>query len=173
MQLEMAKVVVLRLDLARDRCHLAAHKQDLCQLLKLKSLGLASLEWTIARQESRLLWLREGGTPMKFFHAQASNRRSKNFIRSLKHRGQLLVQEECKPKATFNFFNERLGTPATRSHAINLEDLDLLILDLSSLGNHFTEEVWRVIRSLPPNKELWPDGFTVWFLQYSLLGSNS
>jgi hypothetical protein len=149
MQLEMAKVVVLRLDLARDRCHLAAHKQDLCQLLKLKSLGLASLEWTIARQESRLLWLREGGTPMKFFHVQASNRRSKNFIRSLKHRGQLLVQEECKPKATFNFFNERLGTPATRSHAINLEDLDLLILHWemtvdNKFSSHLVPEQYHV-----------------------------
>jgi hypothetical protein len=53
------------------------------------------------------------------------------------------VQEECKAKAAFEFFNDRLGMPVTCLHAINLEDLDLPQLDLSGLGNCFTkEEEW-------------------------------
>jgi hypothetical protein len=42
-QLEMAKEVVFRLESAWDRHHLVVHEEELCQLLKLKSLGLVSL----------------------------------------------------------------------------------------------------------------------------------
>jgi hypothetical protein len=78
------------------------------------------------------------------------------------------VQEESKVEAAFDFFNGRLGEPTIRSYAINLEDLDLPQQDLSGLGNWFTEEeVWGVIRSLPPDKAPGPDGFTARFLQYT------
>jgi hypothetical protein len=43
-----------------------------------KSLGLSSLHHTIARQESRLLWLSKGDTPTRFFHVHANSRRRKN-----------------------------------------------------------------------------------------------
>jgi hypothetical protein len=76
--------------------------------------------------------------------------------------------EESKVEAAFDFFNNRLGTPAIHSHAINLEDLDLSHLDLSGIGNRFTEEqVWGVIRSLLPDKAPGLDAFTTWFLQYA------
>jgi hypothetical protein len=41
--------VVHRLEVVRDRCTLSVHEEELCKLLKLKSLGLASLQRTIAR----------------------------------------------------------------------------------------------------------------------------
>jgi hypothetical protein len=78
------------------------------------------------------------------------------------------VQEDYKAKVVYVFFNEILGTLATRSHVINLEDHDLPCMDLSRLGNKFTkEEVWRVIRSMPSDKALGPDGFTARFLQHT------
>jgi hypothetical protein len=57
-QLEVAKKVIHRLEMAWDRRTLAVHEESLQQKLKLKSLGLASLQRTIVRQESRLLWLK-------------------------------------------------------------------------------------------------------------------
>ena len=42
--------------------------------------GLASLERTIARQPSRVRWLRDGDADTKIFHAVANGRRIKNFI---------------------------------------------------------------------------------------------
>jgi hypothetical protein len=60
LQVAMAHEVVLRLECARDRWNLALHEEELRQGLKLKSLGLASLQRTIARHESRLLWLSDG-----------------------------------------------------------------------------------------------------------------
>jgi hypothetical protein len=97
--------------MARDRHFLAAHEESLRQRLKLKSLALSSLQRTIAHQESRLLWLKEGDTPTKFFHIHANARRKKKFIRTLHQDGQVLVSEEVKAQAFFNFFDEVLGTP--------------------------------------------------------------
>jgi hypothetical protein len=56
-------------------------------MLKKRLLGLASLERTIARQRSRILWLREGDACTHFFHLHASHRRRKNFI------GHLIVDD--------------------------------------------------------------------------------
>jgi hypothetical protein len=55
LQLAIAKEVVYRLEMARDRRPLAAHEESLCKKLKLRSLALSSLQCTIVRQESRLL----------------------------------------------------------------------------------------------------------------------
>jgi hypothetical protein len=47
----------------------------------------------------------------------------------------------------------------------NFNHLDLTRLDLSQLGERFTEEeVWTIIRALPPDKAPGPDGFTARFL---------
>jgi hypothetical protein len=62
---------------------LSPEERALRHLLKKKLLGLASLERTLARQRSRLLWLREGDTCTHFFHTHASHRRRKNFIEHL------------------------------------------------------------------------------------------
>jgi hypothetical protein len=67
MQLELAKEVVLRLEIARDRRVLSGLEESLRQELKLKSLGLASLRHTITQQESHLLRLKEGDAPTQFF----------------------------------------------------------------------------------------------------------
>jgi hypothetical protein len=81
--------------------------------LKLKLLGLSSLQRTMARQEARILWLSEGDAPTRFFHSQANGRHHKNHIHSLVHEGQTLISEEDKAAATFLFYNNLMGTSAT------------------------------------------------------------
>jgi hypothetical protein len=113
-----------------------------------------------------LLWLSEGDAPKRFFHVQATHRCHKNFIQLLEHQGRLLVVEDRKAEAAFNFFNDILGAPIVHSTGINLELLELNRLDLAELGGKFTEEeVLGVIQSLPSDKALGPDGFTGRFLQ--------
>jgi hypothetical protein len=51
LQLEVAKEVVTKLEGARDFCPLQVHEESLRQELKVKSLGLPSLQIMIARQE--------------------------------------------------------------------------------------------------------------------------
>lgn len=80
LQLEIAKEVVHRLEMARDHCNLASHEEELRRKLKLKALGLISLQRSIARQESRLLWLSEGDTPTRYFQMYANGRQRKKQI---------------------------------------------------------------------------------------------
>jgi hypothetical protein len=80
--------------------------------------------------------------------------------------GQIIVAEEQKSKAIFDFFNDILGVPAPRVSSLNLDLLDLPHSELGNLGDRFSEaEVLAVVRSLPPDKALGHDGFTNRFLQ--------
>jgi hypothetical protein len=75
MQLEIGKELLHQLEMARDQRVLAPHEESLRQLVKLKSLGLMSHRSSIARQEARLLWSREGDASTTFFHAHTNSRR--------------------------------------------------------------------------------------------------
>jgi hypothetical protein len=77
----------------------------------LKSLGLASLQRTIARQEARLLWLKEGDDPTQFFHCHANSRHRRNHIAFLDQDGVAVASKEGKAQTAFDFFNHILGTP--------------------------------------------------------------
>jgi hypothetical protein len=157
LQLAIAQEVVLRLEQARDSRPLASHDETLLCRMKLKLLGLASL--TIARQESRLLWLSEGDTPLRFFHVYANARRRRKFIHTLQDDGRTYADEDQKAHLAFTFFNDILGMSAIRTGAINLELLDLPRLDLSQLEQRFTEaKVWEAIKLLPPDKVSGPNG---------------
>jgi hypothetical protein len=61
--------------------------------LKVKCLGLASLSQSIARQRSRLTFLKEGDASTNFFHLQACHRGRKSFIDHLHHDGATVVHE--------------------------------------------------------------------------------
>jgi hypothetical protein len=118
----------------RDHRSLVPHEESLQQQLKLKSLGLSSLQHVMAHQESCLLWLNEGDVPTRFFHAHANGRRRKNHIHSLAYKGQVLLVEDSKAKVALNYFDNVLGTPATRANSIKVERLDLLCLTLLELS---------------------------------------
>jgi hypothetical protein len=90
--------VMFRLEMAMDRQPLVAHEESLQKKLKLKALALSSLQRTIARQESRLLRLREGDALTKFFLIHANVRHRMNFIGSVEHDGQVLVSEDDKAR---------------------------------------------------------------------------
>jgi hypothetical protein len=106
--------------------------------------------------------------PTKFFHVQASHCKCKNFIHSFEHDGQVLFVEDRKADVAYSFFNDILGVPTSHSNIINLDEPELPHLDLSNLGERFTEEkVLGVIQSLPPDKAPGLDSFATRFLQHS------
>jgi len=65
------------------------HKQ-----LKVAYLGLASLERTIARQRSRIAWLKDGDTNTALFHRQCSYWRQKNHIHAI-HSGDHVLTDQA------------------------------------------------------------------------------
>jgi hypothetical protein len=146
---------------------LAAREDDLWKETKFKILGMSSLQHTIAKQESCLVWLHEGDVPTQFFHAHANARHRQNRVGTLQHEGHPIISKEAKAAAFFDFFDEVLATPLSHSRRLMLDQLDLPhLIDLTGLDHHFTEdEVWSVIKGLPPDKAPGPDGFTARFLQ--------
>lgn len=85
LQLAIAREVILRLETAQERRPLSQQEQQLRRELKMKILGLSSLERTIARQRSRVRFLAEGDANTKFFQLQACHRNRKNYIHTLHH----------------------------------------------------------------------------------------
>jgi mannosylglycoprotein endo-beta-mannosidase len=45
----------------------------------------------MARQLSRMRWLKDGDANSKLFHAVANGRRAKNFVSAIKHDGVLVT----------------------------------------------------------------------------------
>jgi hypothetical protein len=82
-RLELAREILHRLEIVRDSRALSEHEEWLRKKLKVHCLGLASLERTIARLRSRILYFQEGDANTAFFHQQARYRKKKNFIPEL------------------------------------------------------------------------------------------
>jgi hypothetical protein len=80
----MANTLILRFDVAQESGALSHEEAWLRKMLKHVVLELASLECTIARQRSRIRWLKEGHTNTKLFHAVANGRRTKNYIATVR-----------------------------------------------------------------------------------------
>jgi hypothetical protein len=113
------------------------------------------------RQKSRIKFLAKGDANMKFFHLQACHRDRKNFIKHLCHQGIVVVDERDKDELVFQHFNTILGSYEPRSHGLNYGHMGMPTIDMATLDSYFTEdEVWSVIKTLPPNKVSGPDLFT-------------
>lgn len=161
----MAKEVLHRLEIARDSRNLDPGEEWLRKKLKLHCLGLASLERTIARLRSRILYLREGDANTSFFHQQARYRKKKNFIPKFQVGDSMVSSQEGKLAAASEFYEHLLGSAVERSYSLNLPAFHFQHQqDLSALDTPYSmDEVWAAIKSLPPDKAPGPDGFTVRF----------
>lgn len=154
----------MQLDAAQELRALSPEEAQLRRCLKMRTLGLASLARSIARQRSRVLYLAEGDANTRFYNLQACHRSRRNHIPSLAVDGQLVVQDEGKAHAIFHYFNNVLGTNFERTERISLAAIGLPSHDLQELDEMFTEcEVWRTIAELPNDKAPGPDGFTARF----------
>ena len=136
----IAKEIVLRFDCAQDFRPLAPCEQALRRKAKLNCLGLASMLRTIMRQRSRLTYLAEGDANTRFFHLQACHKNKRSFIERIKVDDVVLVQEDEKASAFFNYFDDQLGNSSPTLLKLDLDKLDLPKRDLTGLDCCFTEE---------------------------------
>ena len=68
--------------------------------------------------------------------------------------------------AFYDTYKGLLGTVQNRDYTLNLENVGIPSLELQELEAVFTEEeVWAVIREMPPDRAPGPDGFMGAFYQ--------
>jgi hypothetical protein len=168
-QLLMAKEILHRLEIERDSRSLSPAEEWLRRKLKHHILALASLERTVARLRSGLLWLKDGDANTSYFHQHARYKKRKNFIRKLQVGDRLLFEQEDKKEAVWDFFNHLLGTVHYRDSTLNLDAFHSAALNLHDLDQNFSEEeVWNTIKALPSYKAPGPDGYTGRFYKKGL-----
>jgi hypothetical protein len=146
LQIAIANTMIFRFDVAQERRALTPGERWLRRTLKHVVLGLASMERTIARQRSRICWLKDGDANTKLFHAFANGRRVKNYVAAVRVGDEIVTDQERKVEVFSEAYTQLLGTIVLRDHDINLQELNIKTANLEELENLFSEEeIWNVI----------------------------
>lgn len=120
----------------------------------------------MARQRSRITWLREGDANTSYFQEQANHKRRKNFIGSISDGNRVVSSHEEIDEMFRNHFIGRFGSPAVRQGTLDLDFLGVNPADLSRLELPFKEEeIWEAIKEMPKEKAPGPDGYNITFYQ--------
>jgi hypothetical protein len=102
------------------------------------------------------------------FHAVANGRKAKNFIPVVRI-GTERVTDQCEKEEAFHqAYLQLLGTIQNRELTLDLRELGMQCKaeELRDLGEIFSEdEVWSIIKGLPPDRAPGPDGFVGAFYQ--------
>ncbi|KAM0876201.1 hypothetical protein ACQ4PT_036300 [Festuca glaucescens] len=163
----VANEVISCHEVAQEARPLSADEREVRHGLKLKVLGLASLERTIARQRARVTGIAEGDASLNFFRILGTAWRSRNIITSLRSGDQVAMYLEGKVGVANDYFMGLLGSVQPREFGLSLEALGMQLLDMSGLEAQFTEdEVWAAICAMPSNKSPGPDGFSWEFYRH-------
>jgi hypothetical protein len=153
-------MVILCFDAAQEGRALSPEEWWLRRTLKHAILGMSSLEWTMARQRSRMRWLKDGDANSKLFHAVANGRRAKNFISAVKNGTEIITDQQGKERIFYDSFRALFGTIQNKESSIDLHMLGMPAHDLDDLEAIFSEEeIWGVIKEMPPDRAPGPDGF--------------
>jgi hypothetical protein len=82
------------------------------------------------------------------------------------HNDVPIIDEELKVEVIFNHLDQIMGSVVQQSDGVDLDCIGLPRGQLPALDQCFSEdEVWNVIRNLPPDKAPGPYNFTGRFLQ--------
>jgi hypothetical protein len=163
-QIVWANTLISLLDSAEESRGLSFRERWFRRELKNKLLELCSMDRTMARQRSRITWLSEGDANIRFFHNQASHRRRKNFIGSLKDGEELVSNQKNIETLLHNHYKNCFGMPALRPHTLDLNYLNMQQHNLQNLEREFSEaEIWEAINDIPNEKAPGLDGFIIGF----------
>jgi len=87
--------------------------------MKMRCLGLSSLDRTVARQRARVRQLQEGDANTAYFHLIARGRKRRNFITSLNVHDHLVADHNGMEAALHAHFEGVFGTAASTGNTLN------------------------------------------------------
>ena len=129
--------------------------------MKMRCLGLSSLERTMVRQRSRVRHLSEGDANTSYFHLIARGRKRRNFIPSLTVVGHVVADHDGMEQSLYDHFCGVFGTVTDGCSTINFAALGIHQLPLADLDVAIdVGEVWNAIKELSPDRASGPDGYT-------------
>jgi hypothetical protein len=126
-------LTLANLERAQEERALTADELEFKKYLKNKSLGMAAVQKSRARQHSRLTWMRKGDSNTRFFHLHANLRKKKSFIATLIGESGTAISQESKLVLAHNHFSNLMGTSNIRTRAINWNELGYEHHDLEDL----------------------------------------
>jgi hypothetical protein len=108
-----------------------------------------------------------GDARTKFFHANATIRHRQNTIMSLQaDAGEMISSHDGKANLLWESYKQRLGTSEFTHIYFDLQELLVRSENMEALEEPFTkEEIDAIIKDLPSDKSLGPDGFNSDFLK--------
>ena len=115
----MARELVLRLNIAQERRQLSDEELGLRKRMKMRCLGLSSLERSMTRQRSHIRQLSDGDANTAYFHLIARGRKRRNFIPSPTVAGHVLAEHADMEKALHGHFCAVFGTVADGGMTLN------------------------------------------------------
>ena len=122
---------------------------------------------TYWKQRGTIKWVKFGDEGTKFFHANATIKFNKNLITFLRDcNGSLVSEHELKAGIFWESFKERLGKSEYQQMSFDLLNFITPSAYLHDLDDPFTiEEIDEVVKHLPSDKSLGPDGFNTDFIK--------
>lgn len=136
-------------------------ERDLRGRMKMRCLGLSSLERTLARQRSRVRQIIEGDANTSYFHLVARGRRRKQFIPSLVVDGHTLTEHGDMEQAMHRHLALVFGTAEATGSTLDFLALGITPIELAEQAADMTEEeILNAIKELPGDRAPGPDGFT-------------
>ncbi len=157
-----------QIELKRRQLHAAeADAQNGGDMLAVRTLrndlnSLLKKEEMVWRQQSRVVWLKEGDRNMKFFHGRASQRWRRNTINVLRDENGTLHNNTNQVVAILIRYYENLFTTAQPNHIEEaMAHIPRVVSDTmnDSLLREFSAcEVEQAIKQMAPSMSPGPDG---------------
>jgi hypothetical protein len=137
------------------------------EILQQKVADLLNIQKIYWKQRAAIRWVTDGDICSRFFHAHATIKHRKNSIPTLTDdNGITFLEHEHKSDLLWEAFKCRLGSSDFSGIGFDLSELLTSNEQLQGLDSPFSKlEIDSIIKLLPLDKSLGPDGFNTNFIK--------